>query len=106
MAKASEGDVGSLDSIDKYAPFVGPVVFVALGYMDPGNWATAIEGGSRFGFELLWVVVLSNMMAVLFQTLATRLELVTGKRLAQVHSFAPSIVVLLSFWVPLFLCVE
>jgi manganese transport protein len=106
MAKASEGDVGSLDSIDKYAPFVRPVVFVALGYMDPGNWATAIEGGSRFGFELLWVVVLSNMMAVLFQTLAIRLELVTGKRLTQVHSFAPSIVLLLSFWVPLFLCVE
>jgi Mn2+/Fe2+ NRAMP family transporter len=46
------------------------------------------------------------MMAVLFQTLAIRLELVTGKRLAQVRSFAPSIVLLLSFWVPLFLCVE
>jgi Mn2+/Fe2+ NRAMP family transporter len=46
------------------------------------------------------------MMAVLFQILAIRLELVTGKRLAQVHSFAPSIVLVLSFWVPLFLCVE
>jgi NRAMP (natural resistance-associated macrophage protein)-like metal ion transporter len=61
-----------------------PLLLVALGYMDPGNWATAIEGGSRFGFELLWVVVVSNALALLFQTLATRLELVTGKHLAQV----------------------
>ncbi|CAK9857323.1 unnamed protein product [Sphagnum jensenii] len=68
----------------RYAPFVGPLVFVALGYMDPGNWATAIEGGSRFGFELLWVVILSHIMAALFQILATRLELVTGKHLAQI----------------------
>ncbi|CAM6021210.1 unnamed protein product [Sphagnum balticum] len=68
----------------RYAPVVGPLVFVALGYMDPGNWATAIEGGSRFGFELLWVVILSHIMAALFQILATRLELVTGKHLAQI----------------------
>ncbi|CAM6008294.1 unnamed protein product, partial [Sphagnum balticum] len=99
MAKASEGDVGSSDSIDKYAPFVGPVVFVALGYMDPGNWATAIESGSRFGFELLWVVVLSNMMAVLFQTLAIRLELVTGKRLAQICRDDYPQPVCISLWV-------
>ncbi|CAM6043709.1 unnamed protein product, partial [Sphagnum compactum] len=83
----------------KYAPFVGPVVFVALGYMDPGNWATAIEGGSRFGFELLWVVVLSNMMAVLFQTLAIRLELVTGKRLAQICRDDYPQPVCISLWV-------
>ncbi|CAK9216437.1 unnamed protein product [Sphagnum troendelagicum] len=83
----------------KYAPFVGPVVFVAMGYMDPGNWATAIEGGSRFGFELLWVVVLSNMMAVLFQTLAIRLELVTGKRLAQICRDDYPQPVCISLWV-------
>ncbi|CAK9254869.1 unnamed protein product [Sphagnum jensenii] len=71
-------------SMARYAPFVGPLVFVALGYMDPGNWATAIEGGSRFGFELLWVVIFSHIMAALFQILATRLELVTGKHLAQI----------------------
>ncbi|CAM6071418.1 unnamed protein product [Sphagnum tenellum] len=72
------------EAMARYAPFVGPLVFVALGYMDPGNWATAIEGGSRFGFELLWVVILSHIMAALFQILATRLELVTGKHLAQI----------------------
>jgi manganese transport protein len=75
---------GTEEAMARYAPFVGPLVFVALGYMDPGNWATAIEGGSRFGFELLWVVILSHIMAALFQILATRLELVTGKHLAQV----------------------
>jgi NRAMP (natural resistance-associated macrophage protein)-like metal ion transporter len=72
------------EAMARYAPFVGPLVFLALGYMDPGNWATAIEGGSRFGCELLWVVILSHIMAALFQILATRLELVTGKHLAQI----------------------
>ncbi|KAG0574032.1 hypothetical protein KC19_VG229100 [Ceratodon purpureus] len=65
-------------------PAVAPVILVAVGYMDPGNWASAIEGGSRFGFELLWVVILANVMAALFQTLATRLGLVSGKHLAEI----------------------
>ncbi|KAG0597001.1 hypothetical protein M758_UG303000 [Ceratodon purpureus] len=68
----------------KYVPSVTPVILVAVGYMDPGNWASAIEGGSRFGFELLWVVILANVMAALFQTLATRLGLVSGKHLAEI----------------------
>jgi NRAMP (natural resistance-associated macrophage protein)-like metal ion transporter len=72
----------------KYVPALAPVVLVAVGYMDPGNWASAIEGGSRFGFELLWVVILANVMAALFQTLATRLGLVSGKHLAEVLIFS------------------
>jgi len=86
MADPSNTHMGSSteEAMARYAPFVGPLVFLALGYMDPGNWATAIEGGSRFGCELLWVVILSHIMAALFQILATRLELVTGKHLAQV----------------------
>jgi manganese transport protein len=66
-------------SVAKYVAALAPVLLVAIGYMDPGNWACAIEGGSRFGFELLWVVVVSNVMAALFQTLATRLGLVSAK---------------------------
>ncbi|MBI4459729.1 MAG: Nramp family divalent metal transporter, partial [Acidobacteria bacterium] len=54
-----------------------------VGYMDPGNWATDIEGGSRFGYQLLWVLLLSNWMAILLQTLAARLGLFAGRDLAQ-----------------------
>jgi manganese transport protein len=63
--------------------FVGPAYLVSVGYMDPGNWATDLEGGSRFGYALVWVILMSNMMAVLLQTLSARLGIVTGKDLAQ-----------------------
>src|SRR5438270_5911391 len=56
--------------------FFGPAYLVSVGYMDPGNWATDIEGGSRFGYELIWVLLLSNAAAVLLQTLAARLGIV------------------------------
>ena len=63
--------------------FAGPAYLVSVGYMDPGNWATDLEGGSRFGYSLIWVILMSNMMAVLLQTLSARLGIVTGKDLAQ-----------------------
>lgn len=63
--------------------FAGPAYMVSVGYMDPGNWATDIEGGSRFGYELLWVLVLSNIMALLLQTLSARMGIVGGEDLAQ-----------------------
>ncbi|MCX5894291.1 MAG: Nramp family divalent metal transporter, partial [Proteobacteria bacterium] len=63
--------------------FVGPAYLVSVGYMDPGNWATDIEGGSRFGYTLIWVLLMSNLMAVLLQTLSARLGIVTGYDLAQ-----------------------
>jgi manganese transport protein len=63
--------------------FAGPAYMVSVGYMDPGNWATDLEGGSRFGYELLWVLLLSNLMAVLLQTLAARMGIVSGRDLAQ-----------------------
>lgn len=84
MADEVTQGMESKQPVAKYVPALAPILMVAVGYMDPGNWASAIEGGSRFGFELLWVVILSNCMAALFQTLATRLGLVTGKHLAQV----------------------
>ena len=63
--------------------FAGPAYLVSVGYMDPGNWATDIQGGSQFGYTLLWVLLMSNAMAVLLQTLSARLGLVTGRDLAQ-----------------------
>ena len=49
--------------------FGGPAYLVSVGYMDPGNWATDLEGGARFGYQLIWVLLMSNLMAVLLQTL-------------------------------------
>jgi manganese transport protein len=69
--------------IKRFLAFAGPAYLISVGYMDPGNWATDIEGGSRFGYQLLWVILMSNLMAVLLQTLAARLGIVTGKDLAQ-----------------------
>jgi len=63
--------------------FAGPAYLVSVGYMDPGNWATDLEGGARFGYRLLWVLVLSNAMAILLQTLSARLGIVAGRDLAQ-----------------------
>src|SRR5436189_108935 len=63
--------------------FFGPAYLVSVGYMDPGNWATDIEGGSRFGYSLIWVLLMSNLMAVLLQTLSARLGIATGRDLAQ-----------------------
>lgn len=63
--------------------FAGPAYLVSVGYMDPGNWATDLEGGARFGYQLVWVILMSNAMAVLLQTLAARMGIATGRDLAQ-----------------------
>src|SRR6201993_655856 len=63
--------------------FAGPAYLVSVGYMDPGNWATDLEGGARFGYQLLWVLVMSNAMAILLQTLSARLGIIRGLDLAQ-----------------------
>jgi manganese transport protein len=67
----------------KMLAFAGPGYLVAVGYMDPGNWATDLAGGSQFGYTLLSVILLSNLMAVLLQGLASKLGIVTGRDLAQ-----------------------
>jgi manganese transport protein len=66
----------------KVLRFAGPGLLVSVGYMDPGNWATAIQGGSQFGYQLLYVVVLSSLAAIVLQCLSMRLGIVTGKDLA------------------------
>src|ERR1700682_3629431 len=63
--------------------FAGPAYLVSVGYMDPGNWATDLEGGARFGYQLLWVLIVSNLMAILLQTLSARLGIVSQRDLAQ-----------------------
>ena len=63
-------------------PFAGPAVIASIAYMDPGNFATNIQGGARFGYMLLWVVVAANLVAMLFQALSARLGIVTGRSLA------------------------
>ncbi|MBI3385916.1 Nramp family divalent metal transporter, partial [Candidatus Gottesmanbacteria bacterium] len=67
----------------KILAFTGPGYLIAVGYMDPGNWATDLAGGSRFGYLLLSVILISGLMAMLLQHLALKLGIVTGKDLAQ-----------------------
>ena len=67
----------------KILAFFGPAYLISVGYMDPGNWATDIAGGSQFGYALLWVLLMSNLMALLLQSLSARLGIVTQRDLAQ-----------------------
>lgn len=67
----------------KILSFFGPAYLISVGYMDPGNWATDIAGGSQFGYALIWVLLMSNIMALLLQSLSARLGIVWGKDLAQ-----------------------
>jgi len=67
----------------KLLAFMGPAYLVSVGYMDPGNWATDIAGGSQFGYQLIWVLLMSNIMALLLQSLSVRLGVVRGRDLAQ-----------------------
>ncbi|MEY4483279.1 MAG: hypothetical protein RL693_731 [Verrucomicrobiota bacterium] len=67
----------------KMLAFAGPGFLVSVGYMDPGNWATDLAGGARYGYALLWVILVSNMMAILLQHLCVKLGVVTGRDLAQ-----------------------
>ena len=74
---------GKLRGLAAILPFLGPAFIACVAYIDPGNFATNIQGGSAFGYQLLWVVVLANLMAMLLQTLSAKLGLATGKNLAE-----------------------
>ncbi len=69
----------------KILSFFGPAYLVSVGYMDPGNWATDLAGGSKFGYSLIWVLLMSNLMALLLQSLSARLGIVRGRDLAQAN---------------------
>ncbi|MEO5995520.1 MAG: Nramp family divalent metal transporter [Chitinophagaceae bacterium] len=82
---------GSVDTtkntgkLKKILAFFGPAYLVSVGYMDPGNWATDLAGGSKFGYTLIWVLLMSNLMALLLQSLSARLGIVRGRDLAQAN---------------------
>lgn len=82
---------GSVDTtrqgstLRKILAFLGPAYLVSVGYMDPGNWATDLAGGSKFGYSLIWVLLMSNLMALLLQSLSARLGIVRGRDLAQAN---------------------
>lgn len=69
----------------KWLPYFGPAYLVSVGYMDPGNWATDLQGGAQFGYSLIWVLIMSNLMALLLQSLSTRLGIVRRRDLAQAN---------------------
>ncbi len=74
---------GKATTFRKILAFFGPAYLISVGYMDPGNWATDIAGGSQFGYSLIWVLLMSNIMALLLQSLSARLGIVTQRDLAQ-----------------------
>lgn len=77
--------------------YLGPGFLITVGFIDPGNWATNIEGGAKFGYELLWVIVLSTLMLILLQSISARIGIVTGKSLAvniREHFSAPTSAIL------------
>src|SRR5437870_3610052 len=83
---------GSIDTVSGKRPvwrrilsFFGPAYLVSVGYMDPGNWATDLQGGSKFGYTLIWVLLMSNLMALVLQSLSARLGIVRGRDLAQAN---------------------
>src|SRR5205823_13914184 len=82
---------GSGDTRWRLLPFLGPAFIACVAYVDPGNFATNIAGGSKFGFTLVWVIVASNLMAMLIQTLSAKLGIATGRNLPEVcrEQFSP-----------------
>jgi manganese transport protein len=82
-----------------YLAFAGPAVIASIAYVDPGNFATNIQAGAKFGYGLLWVVLLANVIAMLFQALSAKLGIVTGRNLAEICRDEFSKPVVLAMWV-------
>ena len=99
VAAAHEALAGKRRGIAALLPFAGPAFVASVAYMDPGNFATNIAGGARFGYRLLWVVVLANLMAMLFQGLSAKLGIATGKNLAELSRENTSKPVGLAMWI-------
>jgi manganese transport protein len=83
IAAGREALLGRRRGLRGFLPFAGPAVIASIAYVDPGNFATNIQGGAQFGYLLLWVVLLANLVAMLFQALSAKLGIVTGQSLAQ-----------------------
>jgi manganese transport protein len=85
---------GRQRGLKQILPFMGPAFIASVAYIDPGNFATNIQGGAEFGYTLLWVVVASNLMAMLLQTLSAKLGIASGNNLAEHcrNQFPPAVV--------------
>jgi manganese transport protein len=90
---------GKRHGMDAYFAFVGPAVVASIAYMDPGNFATNIQAGAKYGYTLLWVVLLANLIAMLFQALSAKLGIVTGRNLAELCREQFPKPVVLGMWV-------
>src|ERR1700734_383914 len=96
VATAHEVLDGRRTGLSVLMPFAGPAVVVSVAYMDPGNFATNIQAGARYGYALLWGVLLANVIAMLFQALSAKLGIVTGRNLAELcRDYFPTPVVYL-----------
>ncbi len=80
-------------------PFLGPAFIASIAYVDPGNFATNIQGGAKFGYLLVWVIVAANLMAMLVQSLSAKLGIATGKNLAQIIGVNLPLPVVIAFWI-------
>jgi manganese transport protein len=90
---------GRRTGVRAFLPFAGPAVVASVGYMDPGNFATNLQAGSSYGYTLLWVVVIANLAAMLFQALSAKLGIVTGRNLAEVCRDEFSRPVVVGMWI-------
>src|SRR6266481_3505379 len=79
----SEALAGRRRGLRSLLPFAGPAVIASVAYMDPGNFATNIQAGAKYNYNLLWVVVVANIIAIVFQALSAKLGIVTGRNLAE-----------------------
>lgn len=96
---AHEAISGTSRGIKALLPFIGPAFIASIAYVDPGNFATNVSAGARFGYDLLWVILVANLMAMLLQTLAAKLGIATGKNLAELCRERYSAGVCRFFWV-------
>jgi manganese transport protein len=94
---AEDALVGKTTGTRRFLPFLGPAFIAAVAYMDPGNFATNIQGGSQFGYLLVWVVVMANLMAMLIQILSAKLGIATGRNLPELirDTFSKPVVIVL-----------
>src|SRR5580692_324904 len=99
VAAGREVLAGRRRGVLAFLPFAGPAVIASIAYMDPGNFATNIQAGARHGYMLLWVVVLANLIAMLFQSMSARIGIVTGHSLATLCRMHFSRPVVLAMWV-------
>src|SRR5438067_12045428 len=90
---------GQRGGLRAYLAFAGPAVIASIAYMDPGNFATNIQAGAKYGYGLLWVVLLANLIAMLFQALSAKLGIVTGRNLAEMCRERFSRPVVFAMWI-------